>query len=92
MSALPIWRSFQSLVSNTEAASVSACCNYSLGTLEVSCSDPGSASFALTEQKHPHSWRWAIFNTDGSILGTGCEGTQEQAKRAAETALRTTVD
>ncbi len=92
MSASPIWRSFQSLVSSTEAASVSACCNYSLGTLEVSCSNPGTASFALTEQRHPDSWRWAIFNTDGSILGTGCESTQAQAKQVAEAALRSTVD
>ena len=85
---IPVWRSFQTIASNTEAASVSACCNYSLGTLEVSCCDPGVASFALTEQKHSNSWRWAIFNMDGSILGTGCEPTQARARTVAELALQ----
>jgi hypothetical protein len=84
---IPIWRSFQSLASSAEAASVSVCCNYSLGTLEVSCRKPGVANFALTEQKHADSWRWAIFNTDGSILSTGCEPTRAQAHLTAEEAL-----
>jgi hypothetical protein len=84
----PIWRSFQTLASNSEAASVSACCNYSLGTLEVSCHRPGVANFALTEQKHFDSWRWATFNTDGSLLSTGCEPTRVQAQQVAEVALR----
>jgi len=89
---LPLWRSFQSLDSNSEAASVSACCNYSLGTLEVACRDPGVANFALTEQKHADSWRWAVFNTDGSILGTGCEPTRAQAHLVAELALTMCVN
>lgn len=89
---VPVWRSFQTLASNTEAASVSACCNYSLETLEVSCCAPGVANFALTEQKHADSWRWAIFNTDGSILGTGCEPTRAQAHLVAEQALQMCVN
>jgi len=84
---IPIWRSFQTLASSAEAAAVSICCNYSLGTLEVSCRNPGVANFALTEQKHPDSWRWAVFNTDGSILSTGCEPTRAQAHRVAEQKL-----
>ena len=84
---LPIWRSFQSLASSPEAAAVSLCCNYSLGTLDVTCRDPGVANFAVTEQKRSNSWRWAIFNTDGSILGTGCEPNQAQAHSVAERAL-----
>ena len=84
---LPIWRSFLSLTSSHEAASVSICCNYSLGTLDVTCRDPGVANFAVTEQKHVDSWRWATFDTDGSILGTGCEPTQALAHAIAEQAL-----
>ena len=85
--SIPIWRSFQTLASNAAVASVSACCNYSLGTLEVFCSYRGVANFALTEQKHADSWRWAIFDTDGSILGTGCEPTRVQAHLVAGQAL-----
>lgn len=85
--ALPVWRSFQSLDSSSEAACLSACCNYSLATLDVTCRDPGVANFALTEQKHADRWRWAIFNTDGSILSTGWEVTREKAHSTAEQAL-----
>lgn len=85
--AIPVWRSFQTLASNSEAASVSARCNYSLATLDVSCRNPGVANFALTERRHADSWRWAIFNTDGSILGTGCEPTRALAHLVAEQAL-----
>lgn len=88
--AIPIWRSFQTLASNSEAASVSACCNYSLATLDVSCCNPGVANFALTELKEADNWRWAIFNTDGSVLATGWEPTREQAHLAAERALEPT--
>jgi hypothetical protein len=87
--SVPIWRSFQSLASSAEAASVSICCNYSLATLDVTCRDPGVANFAVTEQKHADSWRWAVFNTDGSILNTGCERSREQAHVTAERALDT---
>ena len=66
---------------------VSVCCNYSLSTLDVTCHSPGVANFAVTEQKHADSWRWAIFNTDGSILGTGCETTRDLAHSVAEQAL-----
>jgi hypothetical protein len=84
---LPVWRSFQSLASSPEAASVSACCDYSLATLDVTCRDPGVANFAVTEQKHADSWRWATFNTDGSLLDTGCERTRARAHARAEQAL-----
>lgn len=84
---LPVWRSFQSLASSPEAAAVSVCCNYSLGTLDVTCRNPGVANFAVTEKKNSNSWRWAIFDTDGSILGTGCEPTQALAHTVAERAL-----
>lgn len=86
--ALPVWRPFLTLASNSEAASVSACCNYSLATLDVSCRNPGVANFALTEQRHVDSWRWAIFNTDGSILSTGWEPTRAQAQLVAQEALK----
>lgn len=85
--ALHIWRSFQSLAPSPEAASVSTCCNYSLGTLDVTCREPGVANFAVTERKHADSWRWATFDTDGSLLGTGCEPTRAQAHAVAERAL-----
>ena len=85
--ALHLWRSFQSLAPSLEAAAVSVCCNYSLGTLDVTCRNPGVANFAVTEQKRADSWRWAIFDTDGSILGTGCEPTQALAHSIAERAL-----
>ncbi len=87
---LPIWRSFQTLASNSEAAFASACCNYSLGTLEVTCPDPGVVSFALTEQKHADVWRWAIVDIQGCILGTGCEPTRARAHSVAELALQST--
>jgi hypothetical protein len=87
--ALHLWRSFQSLASSPEAATVSVCCNYSLGTLDVTCRNPGTTNFAVTEQKHADSWRWAIFDTDGSILGTGCEPTRALAHSVAEQALET---
>src|SRR5438132_10140549 len=86
--ALPVWRSFLSLASSPEAASVSVCCNYSLETLDVICCDPGVANFAVTERKHADSWRWAVFNTDGSILNTGCERSRERAHTIAERALQ----
>jgi len=83
----PIWRSFQTLASNAESASVSACCDFSLQTLEVSCPDPGMVSFALTERKCSDTWRWAIFDRLDSLLGEGCEPTRQRAKLAAELAL-----
>jgi len=89
--ALHLWRSFQSLPSSPEAAAVSVCCNYSLGTLDVTCRDPGVANFAVTEQKRADSWRWAVFNTDGSILGTGCEPTRATAHAVAERALESAL-
>ena len=56
-------------------------------TLDVTCRNPGVANFAVTEKKNSNSWRWAIFDTDGSILGTGCEPTQALAHTVAERAL-----
>ncbi len=89
--ALHLWRSFQSLAPSHEAAAVSVRCNYSLGTLDVTCHSPGVANFAVTEQKHANSWRWATFDTDGSILGTGCEPTQALAHMVAERALESAM-
>jgi hypothetical protein len=57
--------------------------------LDVTCREPGVANFAVTEQKHADSWRWAIFNTDGSILATGCEPSRAEAHSVAERALET---
>jgi hypothetical protein len=88
--AVPIWRHFQDLSSPSESASASASCNYSLGTLEVSCRNPGLTRFAVTEQRHMDNWRWAIFSMQGSMLGTGCEVTQALAKTVAEQALEAT--
>ncbi len=84
---LPLWRHFQDLSSHSESVSVSACCSYSLGTLEVTCRNPGLARFGLTEQQHPDNWRWAIFSMQGNLLGAGCEPTQALAKSVAEQAL-----
>jgi hypothetical protein len=84
---LPLWRHFQDIASPSESVSASAGCNYSLGTLEVSCRDPGLARYALTEQQHSDNWRWAIYSMQGAILGTGCEPTQALAKSVAEQAL-----
>ena len=88
---IPVWRSFQTLESNSEAASASACCNFSLGSLEITCPDPGMVSFALTEQQRPDIWRWAIVDTQGLILGVGCEPTRARAHRVAELALQMSV-
>jgi pyrroline-5-carboxylate reductase len=87
-SAVPPWRSFLALPSNNEAASASVCCHFSFATLEVACCHPGTASFALTEQRHPDVWRWAICSTQGLTLQAGCEPTQADAKRVAEEALQ----
>lgn len=81
------WRSFQTLAANSEAATASACCHFSLGTLEITSPDPGLARFALTEQKRPDIWRWAIVDTQGYIIGTGCEPTREKAHLVAELEL-----
>lgn len=85
--ALPLWRHFQDLSSPSESVSASACCSYSLGTLEFSCRNHGVERFALTERQHPDNWRWAIFSVQGSILGEGCEHSQALAKSVAEQAL-----
>jgi hypothetical protein len=84
----PFWRPFRNLPSESEAITASACCDFSLATLEVACAHPGSAAFALTEQKHLDVWRWAVCGTDGLILHTGCEPSQTAAKRVAERELR----
>ena len=84
----PSWRSFRTLTSNSEAASASACCNYSLATLEVACCHPGEASFAVSERSQTDVWRWAICNTEGLITHDGCESSQASAKRVAEDMLR----
>lgn len=83
----PAWRSFQSLSSGAEAAAYSERCIYSLATLETACC-PGSASFALTEQKQAGVWRWAIVDGMGRVTDEGWEPTQAGAKLASADALR----
>src|ERR1039457_4795820 len=83
---VPIWRCFQTISSDAEAASFSECCLFSLATLEVDC-DPETKSFALTEQERPGAWRWAVVNDRGVILHAGCEPTQGEARRIASEAL-----
>jgi hypothetical protein len=83
---IPNWRCFQTISSDAEASSFSACCLFSLATLEVDC-DPETKSFALTEQKRPGAWRWAVVNYRGVILHAGCEPTQVEAKKVATEAL-----
>jgi hypothetical protein len=85
---IPIWRSFVALPLNNEAVTASVCCNYSFETLEIACCNPGTSSFALTEQRQTDMWRWAICSSNGLILLAGCEPTQTGAKRAAEEALQ----
>jgi len=80
------WRSFKDLTSNPEAAFVSACCSYSLSTLEVA-SLLNSPSYALTERKLPDVWRWAVVGLAGVILEEGWEASQQEAKRSATEAL-----
>lgn len=84
----PLWRSFRTLSSHTASDSASVCCNFSFATLEVACGQPGKSSFALTEQKQADAWRWAVCSTGGLILHSGCEATQDGAKRVAEESLR----
>ena len=85
---IPLWHSFSTLDSNSEASYASVCCSYSFATLEVAFCHPGTAIFALTEQRQIDAWRWAICSTTGLILHAGCEPTQTEAKRVAEEALR----
>jgi len=87
-SLAPSWRSFRTLGSNSEAASASVCCSFSFATLEVACCHPGTASFALTEQRLSDAWRWAICSTEGLVLLAGSEPTQTGAKKVAEEALQ----
>ncbi|MDO8543617.1 MAG: hypothetical protein Q7S40_24510 [Opitutaceae bacterium] len=84
---IPPWRPFTTLDSNNESACASACCGFSFATLEVASSHPGTANFALTEQRQAGAWRWAICSPRGSILQAGCESTQTGAKKVAEEAL-----
>lgn len=79
------WRSFQSLSSDAEAASVAASCIFSLATLEVA-SIPCTARFALTERRESNLWRWAIISADGAILNEGFESTQANARSVADDA------
>ena len=86
--SIPCWRSFRTLDSDNEAASASACCDFSFATLEIACENPGVASFALTEKRQIDAWRWAVCSTQGQVLHAGCEPTQTEAKKIAEKALR----
>lgn len=80
------WRHFEDLPSGPGAASVAACCAFSLSTLEVA-STRDSSGFALTERRQPEIWRWAIIGLDGTVLEEGCEPSQDEAKRSAAEAL-----
>jgi hypothetical protein len=84
---IPTWRCFCSLPSDFEATTVSACCIFSLSTLEVTWF-PGTKSFALIEQEKAKVWRWAILGIEGIILGEGRQPSQEEAKRIAVESLR----
>ena len=81
-SVIPIWRCFGSLPSDSEAASLSAYCSFSLSTLEIAC-NPDTMSFALIEREHAAAWRWAILDADGTILEEGLQPSQTEAKRIA---------
>ena len=82
------WRSFRNLESNREAASASACCDFSLATLEVAHGPSVTACFGLTEKRQAGEWRWAVCSAEGIILQAGFLPTQTGAKEAAEAKLR----
>ena len=84
--SFPIWRCFRSLPSDSEAASVSKYCVFSLSTLEIAC-DPGTECIALVEQEQAGAWRWAVLDDAGVILEGGQESTQADAKGIAMEAL-----
>lgn len=80
------WHSLCSLSSMAEAAILSARCQFSLATAEVS-SSPNDTFFALTEQEHPGAWRWAVYSTEDTALEEGSEPTRIAARRTAEATL-----
>lgn len=84
--SLPLWRCFRSLSSDSEAASVSKYCVFSLSTLEITC-DPGTECFALVEQEQAEAWRWAVMDDAGVLLEGGQESTRVDAKSIAMDAL-----
>jgi hypothetical protein len=84
--AISTWRGFCSLPSDSEAASVSKHCVFSLSTLEIMC-DSATAWFALIEKEHAKAWRWAVLSDEGLILREGQQPTQADAKRVAEEML-----
>jgi hypothetical protein len=82
----PNWRCFISLPSDSEAATVSKHCNFSLATLEIAC-DPAAECFALVEQEQVGLWRWAVLTISGVLLREGQQPTPTDAKRIAAEAL-----
>ena len=83
----PIWRSFQDIPADAEAAFASSLSMFSLSTLEVTC-DPGFSGFALTERRQHDMWRWALVCSEGSVVDEGWEPTELDAKRSAVGAMR----
>jgi hypothetical protein len=82
----PNWCAFENIPSGPDAASASACCVFSLSTLEVT-SRLDAPGFALTERKRPEVWRWALIDKGGLVLEEGFEPNQNDAKRSAADAL-----
>jgi hypothetical protein len=83
---IPAWCPFRAISSAGEAAEVSVNCLFSLSTLET-VFNSDLTTFALTEKENLGVWRWAIINSDGSILDEGRQPTQVQAKEMAESTL-----
>jgi hypothetical protein len=84
--SFPIWRCFRSLPSDSEAASVSKYCVFSLSTLEIAC-DPETECIALIEREQADAWRWAVLNDAGVIMEGGQQSTQADAKCIAAEAF-----
>lgn len=87
----PIWRSFQNIHSDSEAAFASSSSMFSLTSLEVTC-DPGYCGFALTERRENGLWRWALVSAEGPVVNEGWELTETDAKRSAVGAMRHVIE
>jgi len=80
------WRSIGELPCPAQSAILSARCRFSLSTAEVLCC-PADTYFALTEQEHPDTWRWAVYGTRDDPLDEGLAPTRVEAGQAAVAAL-----
>ncbi len=81
------WRSLCELTCGAEAAILSARCQFSLLTAEVICS-PDTVFFALTEQEHAETWRWAVYGERDTSLVEGSSPTRAEAGAIALKFLR----